>query len=175
MLRQDVPPTVAWRVIDDAVSLMVESGFTEHQATRAYAGLASFVLARCEQGDAAAERELLERFTGALEFGTAGLRGILPLERQAGVDLAIITLGADGIYYATSEESGRVPAFPVEVVDAIGAGDALTAAVAYGLMEGVSPGEAVRLGMAAAAQTVSYPDTVCPHLTLESLYELLVM
>lgn len=94
---------------------------------------------------------------------------------QAGVDLAIITLGADGIYYATSEESGRVPAFPVEVVDAIGAGDALTAAVAYGLMEGVSPGEAVRLGMAAAAQTVSYPDTVCPHLTLESLYELLVM
>lgn len=49
MLRQDVPPTVAWRVIDDAVSLMVENGFTERQATRAYAGLASFVLARCEQ------------------------------------------------------------------------------------------------------------------------------
>lgn len=49
LLRQDVPPTVAWRVIDDAVSLMVENGFTERQATRAYAGLASFVLARCEQ------------------------------------------------------------------------------------------------------------------------------
>jgi len=35
------------------------------------------LIAACEQGDAAAERELLERFTGALEFGTAGLRGIL--------------------------------------------------------------------------------------------------
>ncbi len=30
-----------------------------------------------ERGDAAAQRDLTERFTGALEFGTAGLRGIL--------------------------------------------------------------------------------------------------
>jgi phosphomannomutase len=30
-----------------------------------------------ERGDAAAQRELSERFTGSLEFGTAGLRGIL--------------------------------------------------------------------------------------------------
>jgi TetR/AcrR family transcriptional regulator, tetracycline repressor protein len=49
LLRQDGPPAMSWRVIDDAVSLMVESGFDERQATRAYAGLVSFVLARCEQ------------------------------------------------------------------------------------------------------------------------------
>jgi AcrR family transcriptional regulator len=49
LLHQDGPPQMGWRIIDDAVSLMVESGFDEREATRAYAGLASFVLARCDQ------------------------------------------------------------------------------------------------------------------------------
>ncbi len=90
---------------------------------------------------------------------------------QLGVDLAIITLGAEGLFYATHEESGRVPAFPVEMVDPVGAGDALTAAVAYALMEDVSPEEAVRLGMAAATQTILCHETVCPHISLEMLYD----
>lgn len=92
-----------------------------------------------------------------------------------GVDLAIITLGADGLYYASAEERGRIPALPVEVVDPSGAGDALTAAVAYGLLEGVQPGQAVRLGMAAAAKTLGCSQTVCPDLDLEVLYDRLVM
>lgn len=93
---------------------------------------------------------------------------------QLGVDLAIITLGNQGLFYATGEESGRLPAFPVEIVDPMGAGDALTAAVAYALMEGVSPEEAVRLGMAAATQTILCRETVCPTISLESLYERLM-
>jgi len=94
---------------------------------------------------------------------------------QSGVDLAIITLGAAGLYYATSAESGRIPPFPVDVVDTTGAGDALTAAVAYGLLEGMSPEETVRLGTAAAAQTIACHETVCPDLSPELLYERLVM
>lgn len=49
LLRAAGPPAMSWRIIDDAVSLMVESGFDDRQATRAYAGLVSFVLARCDQ------------------------------------------------------------------------------------------------------------------------------
>jgi AcrR family transcriptional regulator len=49
LLRQPAPPSMSWRIIDDATSLMVESGFDERQATRAFAGLVSFVLARCDQ------------------------------------------------------------------------------------------------------------------------------
>jgi pseudouridine kinase len=94
---------------------------------------------------------------------------------QAGVGLAILTLGAEGLHYATSEESGRIPAFAVDVVDPTGAGDALTAAVAYGLLEGMSPEEAVRLGMAAATQTVTCRDTVCTDLNLGLLYDRLVL
>lgn len=94
---------------------------------------------------------------------------------QEGVALAAVMLGAEGLCYATSEESGRIAAFQAEVLDPSGAGDALTAAVAYGLLEGVSPEEAVRLGMAAAAQTVMCRDNVCATLSPEMLYERLVM
>lgn len=90
---------------------------------------------------------------------------------QLGVNLAVITLGAEGLFYATSEESGRLPAVSIETVDPTGSGDALTAAVAYGLLEDVSPEEAVRLGLVAAAQTVLCHETVCPTLSLEMLYE----
>jgi len=102
---------------------------------------------------------------------SAGARRLV----QLGVQLAVITLGAEGLFYATSEESGRLPAFPVDIVDPIGAGDALTAAVAYGLLEDVSPEEAVRLGMTAATQTALCQEAVCPTLSLEMLYERLML
>ena len=105
------------------------------------------------------------------EAVSAGARRLV----QLGVKLAVITLGAEGLFYATSEESGRLPAFSLDIVDLIGAGDALTAAVAYGLLEDVSPAEAVRLGITAAAQTVLCHETVCPTLSLEMLYEHLVL
>jgi pseudouridine kinase len=121
------------------------------------------------------DKEEAEALLGApfdtAEAISAGARRLV----QLGVQLAVITLGADGLFYATSEESGRLPAFPVDIVDPIGAGDALTAAVAYGLLEDVSPEEAVRLGITAATQTVLCNETVCPTLSLEMLYERLVL
>jgi pseudouridine kinase len=103
------------------------------------------------------------------------MQGARTLAQQRGVGLAIITLGADGLIYATAEESGRLPPFEVELVDPVGTGDALTAAVAYGLLEDLAPSEAVRLGLAAAAQTLACQHTVCPHLSLESLYNQLIV
>lgn len=45
-----------------------------------------------------------------------------------GVSLALVSLGARGAYFATSENSGYVSAPGVDVVDATGAGDAFLAA-----------------------------------------------
>lgn len=92
-----------------------------------------------------------------------------------GVKLAIITLGEKGLVYATAEESGRVPALEVNVVDLTGIGDALTAAVVFGLINDFPVDEAVRLGVTAAALTLSCPETVCPNLSLEQLYDKLVL
>jgi len=92
-----------------------------------------------------------------------------------GVQIAIVTLGATGLVYATSQESGHVPAIDCEVVDFTGAGDALTAAVVFGLLNDLPIDEAVRLGTSAAALTLQSRETVCPTLSLERLYDKLVI
>jgi pseudouridine kinase len=92
-----------------------------------------------------------------------------------GVDTAVITLAEKGLAYATSEESGRVPAISIEVEDPTGGGDALTGAVVFGLVNGFSVSEAVRLGISAASLTLTSSHTVFPELSLERLYEQLVI
>jgi fructokinase len=73
-----------------------------------------------------------------------------------GVSLALVSLGAEGAFYATNEFAGRLPAFQVEkVVDATGAGDAFLGAVLVHLAEKEwceeTVREAVRRGTAAGA------------------------
>lgn len=111
------------------------------------------------------------------EVGGGSSRPIRVARRlvSKGVKLAVITLAEKGLCYATMQESGNLPAIAVPVVDRTGVGDALTAAVIFGLLEGFSPTEAVRLGLAAAALTLQCRHTVCPDLSLERLYETLVV
>jgi pseudouridine kinase len=92
-----------------------------------------------------------------------------------GVQIAIVTLGATGLVYATSQESGHVPAIECEVVDFTGAGDALTAAIIFGLLNDLPIVEAVRVGTSAAALTLECRETVCPTLSLDRLYDQLVI
>jgi len=88
-----------------------------------------------------------------------------------GVKIAIVALGATGVVYATSQESGYVPAMAVDVVDLTGAGDALTAATVFGLLNDLPIDQAVRLGLSAAALTLQSRETVHPDLSLEHLYD----
>jgi pseudouridine kinase len=92
-----------------------------------------------------------------------------------GVEIAIITLADQGLVYAIAEESGYIPAIECEIVDLTGAGDALTAAVIFGLLNDFPVGEAVRLGVSAAALTLQSRETVRPDLSLESLYDKLII
>jgi pseudouridine kinase len=92
-----------------------------------------------------------------------------------GVQIAVVTLGATGLVYATSQESGHVPAIEAEIVDFTGAGDALTAGIVFGLLHDFPVAQAVRLGNSAAALTLQSRETVCPDLSLERLYERMVI
>ena len=87
-----------------------------------------------------------------------------------GVGAAVITQAERGACYATTEESGQFPALKVEIVDSTGAGDALTAAVIFGMLQGIDIGESVQLGLRAAALTLRSPETVVPELSLDRLY-----
>jgi pseudouridine kinase len=54
-------------------------------------------------------------------------------------------------------------------------GDALTAGVVFGLLNDFPVDEAVRLGVSAAALTLQCKETVYPDLSLEILYDQLVI
>ncbi len=88
-----------------------------------------------------------------------------------GVDIAIITLAEFGLGYASADRSGHVPALQTEIVDPTGAGDALTAAVIFALLNDIPLDEAIRLGLSAAALTLRSPGTVATDLSIELLYD----
>ncbi len=92
-----------------------------------------------------------------------------------GVELAIITLAELGLCYATTETSGYIPALHTNIIDPTGAGDALSAAVIFALLNEIPLDDAVRLGVSAASLTLGYPGAVVPKLSLEMLYDQLVI
>jgi pseudouridine kinase len=92
-----------------------------------------------------------------------------------GVDIVLIALAEIGVVYASSETSGHIPALRTKIVDPTGAGDALNATVIFALLNGLSLDEAVRLGVSAASLTLRHNGSVVPNLSLELLYDQLVI
>jgi ribokinase len=76
---------------------------------------------------------------------------------QRGVKCAIVKLGAKGVFCATAEESFFVPAFPIQVVDTVAAGDAFNGGLAAALYEGFSLHQAVVWGAAVGALAATKP------------------
>jgi D-beta-D-heptose 7-phosphate kinase/D-beta-D-heptose 1-phosphate adenosyltransferase len=73
----------------------------------------------------------------------------------ADLDAAVVTLGADGIYYFVKEgDEGRVPTVARQVFDVTGAGDTVIAHLALALAAGERLGKAVRLANHAAGIVV---------------------
>jgi pseudouridine kinase len=94
---------------------------------------------------------------------------------QAGVRHAVITLSDFGLTYATSDETGTIPARYSEMVDSTGTGDAVTAAIIFGMVNELPTVESMRLGAAAAGLTLQIHDTVVPELSLDMLYDHLIV
>ena len=76
---------------------------------------------------------------------------------ELGVRIAIVKMGEQGCLVSDGGESFVVPAHRVKPVDTTAAGDTFNAGVAAGLAEGLSLREAVELGAAAAAISVTRP------------------
>lgn len=71
---------------------------------------------------------------------------------ELGVQTAIIKMGAAGVLYVQAGgDSTFVPAFKVQAVDTVAAGDAFNGGLAAALLEGKSLPEAIRWGAAAGA------------------------
>jgi pseudouridine kinase len=92
-----------------------------------------------------------------------------------GVQVAIITRAEQGLCYATSETKGYIPAIRTDITDPTGAGDAISATVIFALLNNIPLDDAVRLGVSAASLTLRYRGAVVPDLSLEKLYDQLVI
>jgi pseudouridine kinase len=92
-----------------------------------------------------------------------------------GVKIALVALAEFGVSYASSETSGYIPAIHTKILDPTGAGDALAATVIFALLNDIPLDDAVRLGVTAASLTLRHRGTVLPDLSLEMLYDQLVI
>jgi pseudouridine kinase len=88
-----------------------------------------------------------------------------------GAKIAVVTLGDQGLAYADNSGGGYIRAIHTEVIDTSGAGDAFSGAVIFGLLNDVPVDEAMRLGISAASLTLVSEETVLPSLTVEMLYD----
>jgi len=71
-----------------------------------------------------------------------------------GVKNVLITLGGRGVYIATNEKQGMIPAYKVNAIDTTGAGDAFNGGLVAALAEGKDLWEAAKFANALAAVAV---------------------
>lgn len=102
------------------------------------------------------EAEALTGFTRPLDAIMALL--------NAGVKRVVLSMGMEGVLCAEEKSYVRQSAVNTRAVDATGAGDSLTAALAVGLAAGLPLEKCARLGVAAAGITISAPGAVAEKL-----------
>jgi len=78
----------------------------------------------------------------------------------AGPQAVVLKLGARGAMIITEEQDAIIPAFPVEVVDTTGAGDAFSGTLSVAIANGLPLEEAVWRANAAGALTVTRLGTM---------------
>lgn len=83
---------------------------------------------------------------------------------EAGVSIAVVSLGADGALFAEGDKVIHAPGLSVKVKSTVGAGDAMVAALALALERGYQLEKAVTLSMAAGAANVATSGTQPPRL-----------
>jgi pseudouridine kinase len=109
------------------------------------------------------------------EFEVTGRTSALKAARKLvnmGADIVVIPMAEFGVCYATSDTSGHVPSIKTKIIDPTGAGDALSAALIYGLQNEVPLDDTIRLGVLAASLTLRHIGTVHPDISVEKLYDM---
>jgi sugar/nucleoside kinase (ribokinase family) len=80
-----------------------------------------------------------------------------------------VTQGSKGALVVTADQTIEVPAYPIDVVDTTGCGDAFSAGFLRGLSLGLDLEGAAQLGCATAAQVAQGLGTDAGDYSLESV------
>lgn len=100
-------------------------------------------------------RDELARTVGRLLHDEQDLLDAMRELNDRGAEWVVVTHGRDDVVATSAEEIVRFRPPSVPVVNPIGCGDCLAAGIAWGLDAGRDPVEAIRIGMAAAAENLS--------------------
>lgn len=88
---------------------------------------------------------------------------------REGLSQLVITLGERGAWCVDGNGGFFLPAYPANVVNTTGAGDAFTATLVHGYMQGWPLKKAARAGLAAAALCIASPETISPEISPEAI------
>lgn len=97
-------------------------------------------------------REELARTVGRSLSSDDDLLAAMREINGRGAEWVLVTQGGQAVWLTSDHETYKLQPPAVEVVNPIGCGDCLAAGVCTGLFEGLAVVDAVRLGMAAAAE-----------------------
>ncbi len=125
---------------------------------------------------------MLDKFTIAIgnkdeceiAVGTRDLNLAADRLLEAGLEMAVMKLGGDGVMIATADGARvSVPPYMVEVVSGLGSGDAFGGAFCHGLLSGWEPETIIKWGNAAGAIVASRLMCADDMPTLEDITSLL--
>jgi len=155
------PETLRWIATEVDAPLLLDP-VSAAKAPNAREILGSLAALKCNALEAAA---LLDS-----EVPTSHLRIENAAERllALGVGSVYLTAGPDGVHYSDGSQRGWVRAPRVGVANATGAGDAFSAGVALGMLEGLSVKQCALLGTALAGFTLASEHTVSEFVTREA-------
>ena len=119
--------------------------------------------------------ELLKLSLSELEYLAGGElpdpvsqdEAVLALLAGGAAAMIAVSLGREGALLATGDGIERMPAVPVTVQGAAGAGDSFLAGLVFGFMRGLSPRQALAMAMATGAVAVMHIGTA--HVTREEV------
>ena len=108
--------------------------------------------------------EELERVTQAcgLDGSFTSIDALEELRSKFGLDLVVMTQGAEGAVLISEEGVMEQPGEPASVVDTVGAGDSFTASMTLGLLEGKDYPQILKDACKVAAGVCSHAGAV-PH------------
>jgi pseudouridine kinase len=88
---------------------------------------------------------------------------------EKGVSRIFISMGADGVYAASTEEELWLPNLPGNMVNTTGCGDAFMAALVWAFMEDLDLKQSALAGLAAGSIAMGSAQTINPNMSEENL------
>ncbi len=112
--------------------------------------------------------ELLGETLDSLDKIVLGARRVMA---ENGISFVAVSMGADGAVFVTKNAVYRAKGLKIEAKSTVGAGDAMAAALAYGIDAGMKEIDACRLSIAASAAAVMCEGTQsADRETVDALY-----